>query len=441
MSDGTRPATTTGAPARHGRERPRADATIVLVGDGPRVPGWRGVLQALARLLVMAAGAVPATAVRGPSAARGADDGAVLQEALAPSEPGMPAEPSAPLVSTASPPAHGGAAPLADSDAVQTPHGAGEGTPPRPELEVVKHGMWRHVAMDRAARLGAEVRAMASAHPEVGLDGVRESLERARTIAREGKLEGRRPGIFSPARTIENCWRALHLAEEELVLHIPENDEPRILAAARTAQEHARRQLPADDVLVQALTGLPEGQGSDAAARRDAAVEVLRASHAASTAQHRRQRSFQNQLRLLCTLLALLAAAAVLVLARRGTPLDLIPIPPGLGGDGAALLLALVAGGMGALFSALPSLSQLPAQSSPFDPVREQAALKIIVGAWSAVVGLVVVHAGVAGVETGGADPASLAGWVVTAAAFGAAQEALTRFADRKADEVAPATE
>ncbi len=78
-----------------------------------------------------------------------------------------------------------------------------------------------------------------------------------------------------------------------------------------------------------------------------------------------------------------------------------------------------------------------------FNPLRAQAALKIVVGAWSGLVGLMVVAAGMDGVGvtstgTGAqaaaaaeaptpAQAASLAGFAVMAALFGASREAITR--------------
>ncbi len=66
--------------------------------------------------------------------------------------------------------------------------------------------------------------------------------------------------------------------------------------------------------------------------------------------------------------------------------------------------------------------------------MRSQAVLKVVVGAWSAVIGLMAVAANLAT-----ADTKNLAGFAMVAAIFGASQEALTRFADRKARDVGTA--
>ena len=66
--------------------------------------------------------------------------------------------------------------------------------------------------------------------------------------------------------------------------------------------------------------------------------------------------------------------------------------------------------------------------------MRSQAVLKVVVGAWSAVIGLMAVAANLAT-----ADTKNLAGFAMVAAIFGASQEALTRFADRKARDLGTA--
>jgi len=81
-------------------------------------------------------------------------------------------------------------------------------------------------------------------------------------------------------------------------------------------------------------------------------------------------------------------------------------------------------------------VAQIPASQAPFNPVWEQAGLKVAVGAWSAIVGLLVVTAGIATAPGGANSSTSLAGLLIIAALFGANQEALTRFADNKASKL-----
>jgi hypothetical protein len=75
----------------------------------------------------------------------------------------------------------------------------------------------------------------------------------------------------------------------------------------------------------------------------------------------------------------------------------------------------------------------VPESATSFSPVREQAALKVVVGAWSAVIGLMAASAALLTKGDTPTTPTSLAGFAMMAALFGASQEAVTRFADHKA--------
>lgn len=323
---------------------------------------------------------------------------------------------------------------LSGSGRLPALQGKAPSTPDISSLEVKRHGTWRHEVLDRVGRLRAEAAVLKCAHPnDVDVGQACAFLEKAAQLAAQGAVS------LTPARSIENCWRYLRLAEEDLLTRVPVGDSARIHAAAVRAQARGRQQLGSDHDLTRAL--------DEAMSTKKPAAEVLELAkivtintHVGSTAQHMRQRSFRTQLRWLTLILAVLAAGLVTALySFGGGPPNLMPVPPALPNTATAALAAMALGSLGALFSAVPSLSNLPAQSSPFNPVREQAALKIVVGSWSAVVGLVVVQAGIGEASTSEADTGTLAGFAIMAAFFGASQEALTRFADKKAGEVAPA--
>jgi hypothetical protein len=229
---------------------------------------------------------------------------------------------------------------------------------------------------------------------------------------------------------IEECWRELRLAEEGLVYIADRHQLP---AIAQDALNHAQAYLPAGDKRVEQLKAA-QRDPDKVDELRASIVPVLSGGHEASDKTHQDLRSYQNSLRLLTTALSVLAVvsatAAVLWLT---TPLFLK-----LEGvtSGWAVAFAFMAGAAGALFSAIPSVAQIPASQAPFNPVWEQAGLKVAVGAWSAIVGLLVVTAGIATAPGGANSSTSLAGLLIIAALFGANQEALTRFADNKASKL-----
>lgn len=231
---------------------------------------------------------------------------------------------------------------------------------------------------------------------------------------------------WDPGSQVEACWRELHLAEESL---LRATQQPLLQARAADVARRGARVLGRDDGQVARMRALADQSAEqvDVDVLRESAVNLLTRIHQASDQQMRNLRSLRNQLRFLAGLLALLAVATVVAIGILGW--QILPAPDGIPAWG-ALAVAMVAGLLGALFSAVPSLAAVPEKSMVFNPIREQALLKLAVGAWSAVFGLVAVSAGLGKAD---ASPASLAGFLMVAALFGAAQEALTRFADRKA--------
>jgi hypothetical protein len=317
--------------------------------------------------------------------------------------------------------------------------------------------MWREEVLARAGRIEMELAAFdgrLARNVPAGFarTHVLERTETVRRIVGEGDAAGgradpvgsnghrRRPrgGRHVPwrerwsGRIVEDCWLELRLAEEALVHLAPGSQLPTI---AHDALNHARYYLGAGDERVDHLKdelAEVERDGGDPEGLRGSIVPVLSGAHEASDRTHRDLRSFQNQLRVLA---AVLIGMAVVIAVLAGTVLDddlarLVPALIDGTASHAGVPVALAAGALGALFSAVPSLAQIPEKSMPFNPIREQAVLKVAVGAWSGLVGMLVVQAGLG---TAVADTRSLAGYVIVAALFGASQEAITRFADHKA--------
>jgi hypothetical protein len=296
--------------------------------------------------------------------------------------------------------------------------------------------MWREEVLARAGRIDMELDAfdgrLAAELPEgFAKTHVTDRTETVRRIVGEGHGVPWRERWSG--RVVEDCWLELRLAEEALVHIAPGSQLPTI---AHDALNHARHYLGAGDERVDHLKdelARVERDGSEPARLRRSIVPVLSGAHEASDRTYRELRSFQNQLRVLA---ALLIGMAGVVAVLAGTVLDdefarLVPALTDGTASTAGVSVALASGALGALFSAVPSLAQIPEKSMPFNPIREQAILKVAVGAWSGLVGMLVVQAGLGTAVT---DTSSLAGFVIVAALFGAGQEALTRFADHKAD-------
>jgi hypothetical protein len=306
---------------------------------------------------------------------------------------------------------------------------------------------WREVVLARAERIDQDLGALALEHDQARGDFARAEIT-ARTDRARGWAMQRHvtPSQLWSGGVIEDCWRELRLAEEAFSYIVPPGQLP---GRAEDALNHARFYLKPDDKRPEGLTaalsefkkrdGGPHDRGpadSGTEVLRTAITSVLAAAHVASDLRHQDLRAFRNQLRVLASVLFVLAALFVAV---SFGPFEgqflLLPEPSGVTG-GWAVVFAFGAGGLGALFSAIPSLAQIPEKAVVFNPQREQALLKVAIGAWSGFIGLVTVKAGLTTDAGGAEDATTLAGFVIVAGLFGAAQEAITRFADNKATQL-----
>ena len=306
----------------------------------------------------------------------------------------------------------------------------------------VPGGLWRAEVLARVGRFRGDLKALetsplAPVLPSEFLDSqIKQPLDRAEYLA----YNGHNPVEWWSGSQIEAAWWALRQAEENLVRAT--SDKGVIKRYGASALAHARGRLADDDPRVTDLTGiLPHGKPEDI---RAAALEVLREVHEVSDRQHQTQRQFRNTLRVLTITLTLGGVAlAAMAMVMPTFPLGVIGVPKNItGGDW--LPIAMAAGAIGALISAVPSLAQMTGAATSFDSSRQQALLKIVVGAWSGPVGLIVMTAGLGTTATATASTTApdttFAGFILSAALFGVGQEALTRFADTKATNATPTT-
>jgi hypothetical protein len=170
------------------------------------------------------------------------------------------------------------------------------------------------------------------------------------------------------------------------------------------------------------------------ATTRQAVIAVMRRSFALSARTRKDTRSFRNRL-VIMTALSVLAASALLVVQWR-LPDAAIVQPPDGGTDmarWALLLLVMIAGMIGALVSAIPSVAAIPRSRGPYNFPLQQALLKVALGSLTAVIGVIVIgNTGVSGFE-------SVQALVGVAVVFGAAQQVVTQFLDRRAGELVAA--
>lgn len=159
---------------------------------------------------------------------------------------------------------------------------------------------------------------------------------------------------------------------------------------------------------------------------------VVRNAHAASDSFHRDARAFRNRL-IIISLIAIVTSALLVVLQGQLPDATIIQRPAGTDKEAAwaIMLLVMVFGCVGALVTAIPALASIPRVKSPFNFPLQQALMKVFVGSLTALVGVIVV--GSAGVTKGYASLSALLGVAVV---FGASQQAVTRYLDRRATQI-----
>jgi len=94
-------------------------------------------------------------------------------------------------------------------------------------------------------------------------------------------------------------------------------------------------------------------------------------------------------------------------------------------------MLVMGFGSLGALDTAIPAMSAIPTVKTPYNFPLAQWLLKIVLGSLTAIVGVVVI--GSAGITVGIASMQALIGIAVV---FGAGQQAITQFLDKRAGEL-----
>jgi hypothetical protein len=155
-----------------------------------------------------------------------------------------------------------------------------------------------------------------------------------------------------------------------------------------------------------------------------------------SDQRNQEARFFRNRL-FAATAFTLLAGLVLVILQWRLESLTIITAPVGSSGSSWWLLLqVMIFGSIGALLTALPVLATAPSDFSPFNLPLPQALLKITLGALTAVAGLTIVEA-----ANGHAEPTRYPSLIFLALIFGAAQQTVTQYFDRRARQILKATD
>lgn len=280
---------------------------------------------------------------------------------------------------------------------------------------------WATVATARVRRLSSELASM---------DGRITSDERSR-IATELKAvrptSARGPWNIIKEKfagdAITATWSELHRIEEDI-----DQVNPVLAEVVEEARTHVRDHMSTTrlDELETDLTA------ADAAKKRIIATRAIRAAHLAAESRHETERATDRGIRLIAGLLALMAVLTLLLQAFVFDADRFVPAPS----DGASLsavgLLALIMifGALGGAVSALVSLylgSKRFINALWYDPRPTLTLMKVVLGAWTAVIGVLAVGSGLI-VD----NYTSVASGLLLAFMFGYGQQAVTTFLDRR---------
>jgi hypothetical protein len=234
---------------------------------------------------------------------------------------------------------------------------------------------------------------------------------------------------------IERAMARLHEVRQRTVDLLPEHE---LLTRSAFACERGRRYLQHDDKRLQDLETLRiratmANPPEPPAGLAPAIVEVLRAASAQSDRTNQEARYFRNRLLIASVLCFFFSIAIVLVQWRLGEKERLLSPPKDWQGSAWQFLVAvMIFGSVGALFTAIPAMANVPSDFSPFNLPYPQALLKIVFGPLIAVIGIAILSSTTALHSVPGTWPALL----LFAVGFGAGQQAVTRYVDHRADAI-----
>ncbi len=230
---------------------------------------------------------------------------------------------------------------------------------------------------------------------------------------------------------IERAWSRLREVEERTVHLLP---DPELPACAANAARPGNSYLDANDPGLQHLQVLRAQQDPPPSTDelRSSIVAVLRAAHDKADHVNREARYLRNRL-LIASALSVLFAVAIVLAQSSLKGVSFLDKADRWDGSGwSYLVVVMLFGGVGAMFTAIPAISKIPSNFGPFNLPLQQGLLKIAFGPLVAVVGIALLSTGVSPQIV----PQTLPSLLLMAALFGAGQHAVTRYVDQRAEQI-----
>lgn len=304
---------------------------------------------------------------------------------------------------------------------------------------------WKLIVESRARRARGDLAALADQsefrHVRVAADT---ALTLVETVLSQRIPLWRRPAVWWTGWRVERAWRALHDAEVALTAA-----DPWLVAHLPALRERVAVGLPKHDLRRQALESLVPAD-PPTAADRAVVVDAARAAFDASDDAHAAARALRNKLFVaalvlvgLNTLLGIVGFARPgflpMCVERVDAPGHVACATGGTAPDVADVWLTQVMGAAGAIIATVVLLVRRRPSLSPYILVGYQALIKVLLGATLAVIGVLVLGAGLGEGLIGLRGQAAV---LVAAVVFGNVQQLGTRlldnYADRLLDRVRP---
>ncbi|OBC15088.1 hypothetical protein A5784_28960 [Mycobacterium sp. 852013-50091_SCH5140682] len=228
---------------------------------------------------------------------------------------------------------------------------------------------------------------------------------------------------------IERAWSRLREVDERMIGLVDATALP--VYAARAAQRgHAY--LDAADPQLQQLDKLRNEPRPAEAELRSSAAEVLRTAHAKADHANREARYLRNRLLIASVFCVVFAAVIVAAQAHVPTVDFVVPHDDWHASAWVCLGVVMLFGAVGALFTAIPAVSNIPTNFGPFNLPLQQGLLKIAFGPLVAVVGIALLGNGIGPMK----PPQTVPDLLLMAVIFGAGQHAVTRYVDKRAGQI-----
>ncbi|MFG2054349.1 hypothetical protein ACGFI9_09970 [Micromonospora sp. NPDC048930] len=313
------------------------------------------------------------------------------------------------------------------TDITAPPAGTGSETAPEPTtgtITTVPGAVWQvrvRTKLDDLHRQLGGLAARDTANAERVAE-LRAQLSRVEPVLRRSNVvEWLRGG------NVEYAWQTIHAVERAMVeLRTPEE----LLGLLPAYQAAAGRYLPSDDKVLTAFD--PQADPTQPTLLRAKVQALLLRFHVESDEFNESVRRLRNRM-LGLSVFALVAETLMVLVQWSSRDVQLLKPPTDAAGVPAWRLLffVLIAGALGAFISALPSMITSRSGGLPYKLPFQQGLLKLAIGPLVAVVGIMLVIGGL--VETTVNSTAALLGVAIV---FGAGQQAVTAFADRRASEL-----